>query len=147
MRDKLLTISQIQFVRYLFAAGIATVVDNLVFVLIMYVWKDDFLDDKILRATAVCAGYAVGLVTNFWLSKVFVFQASQLRLRTQFVRFTLVALIVLGVRLGIVELLYRYVELTLPVFDSLKDLLFIGTASVITAAVSFTIHKFFSFRV
>lgn len=132
--------------RYLFAAGIATLVDMAVFTLMMFLLKDS-LSTVLIKFVALSISYSCGLVTNFWISKRFVFVESDLNTKTQFTRFTLVALIVFVANLGMIQLLYAFVPFPSALPDEVKNLVFRGFSAGLIAFVSFTIHKLFSFEV
>lgn len=146
VRRHLQTISQIRFVRYLFAAGTATLVDMAVFTLMMFLLKGS-ISPAIIKLVSLTISYSCGLVTNFWISKRFVFAESDLNTKTQFTRFTIVALVVFVANLGMIQLLYAFIPFPSIFPDEVKNLVFRGFSAGLIAFVSFTIHKFFSFEV
>ncbi len=87
--------------RYFIAAGIATVVDIIVyFVMYNYVLQKRLVPAFGFNFTAptvsLATSYSCGLITNFLITKFFVFHESTMRTRWQFVRFASVAFMILG---------------------------------------------------
>ena len=118
-----------QFVSYLFTGGAATIVDVLVFSILTksglwYVW-------------ALCVSYFIGLTTNFWLSRRFVFGIYWHNWLVQYAVFASVALNSLLANLGLLQLL-------------INDLHWNPTAARLVSAacvalLSFAGHKLYSF--
>jgi len=82
----------LQFFRYLFVGGVATVVDwGVLFVL------TDFAHIYVLVSTSIA--FLAGLVTNFLLSKQLVFKASEARMNPvmEFLSYALIGIIGLGI--------------------------------------------------
>lgn len=145
-------------VRYLFAAGTATVVDITLFAFMFNVvlQQNDILLGFInlgAPGISLAVSYSVGLVVNFTITKYFVFTQSDLKTKHQFFRFSIVALAVLFANYGFMKILielFKYMESgnMLPQF-------FIGHTPILARAVSamcigvlsFMIHKVFSFNV
>ncbi len=74
----------LQFFRYLFVGGIATVVDWLLSFGAEQLLKSlTTTDDQIVYILATTAGFAGGLVTNFLLSRAFVFASKEARAKTK----------------------------------------------------------------
>ena len=118
-----------QFVSYLFTGGAATVVDVLVFSIL--------IESGLWYVSALCISYFLGLSTNFWLSRRFVFGIYWKNWFLQYAVFATVALNSLLANLGLLQLLIDEVGLA-PT-----------TARLISAAcvalLSFTGHKLYSF--
>lgn len=82
----------LQFVRYVFVGGIATVADwGTLFVL------TDFA--HIYHMVSAIIAFAVGLIVNFLLSKLLVFKANEARVNVvmEFVSYTIIGIIGLGI--------------------------------------------------
>ncbi len=78
----------LQFFRYLFVGGIATVVDWLLsFGAEQLLKAVTSMGDQLVYVLATTAGFAGGLVTNFLLSKAFVFAAKEARANSKFGEF------------------------------------------------------------
>jgi putative flippase GtrA len=140
----------IRFVRYLLAAGTATAIDIGVYTA-LYAWFRHLTDWSMPaspHASAFIGGFSAGLLTNFWISKKLVFKESVLATRTQLIRFTTVALLVLAANWYFMELLRKisssYLE-SLPI--DFKAFIIRTTAAAVVAILSFVSHKAFSFRV
>lgn len=80
----------IKFFRYLFVGGIAFVVDYLFFTLVCFLG-----DNRIITILATTAGFIAGLITNFLLSKKFVFQekANTNSVKGEFIAYTVIGVI------------------------------------------------------
>lgn len=118
-----------QFVTYLFTGGAATIVDVLVFSLLT--------KSGLWYVYALCISYFLGLTTNFWLSRRFVFGIYWKSWLVQYAVFTTVALNSLLANLGLLQLL-------------INDLHWDATAARLVSAacvalLSFTGHKLYSF--
>ena len=131
--------------RYFFAAGFATVVDVFIyFVMLHFVLKkQDFAlaAGYVVGAPSISliVSYSCGLVTNFTITKYFVFAESELRSRTQFGRFVLVAAVVLVANYFFMNFLIKVVGI-FPTPSRAISALTIGV-------FSFLAHKVFSFKV
>ena len=82
----------IQFFRYVFVGGIATVVDwGILFLL------TDFA--HIYHLVSAIIAFIAGLVTNFILSKIFVFKANEARVKPvlEFISYAIIGVIGLGI--------------------------------------------------
>ncbi len=127
-RPKPITALQ-QFVSYLFTGGAATIVDVLVFSILT--------KSGLWYVYALCISYFLGLTTNFWLSRRFVFGIYWKNWLIQYAVFTTVALNSLLANLGLLQLL-------------INDLHWDATAARLASAacvalLSFTGHKLYSF--
>lgn len=143
----LLKIYHSKVFRYFIAAGLATVVDITVyFVMYNYILKKQvvpvpFLNDFVFQAptVALMISYSSGLVTNFTITKLFVFHESTLRTHYQFFRFVGVAFLILGLNYLLMTFLIRQLG-WFPTIARTFSALSIGV-------LSFTLHKTFSFKV
>ncbi|NHC33697.1 GtrA family protein [Scytonema millei] len=127
-RQKTLKILK-EFGGYVFTGGAATVVDVLIFSLLVQsgVWS----------VSALCISYFMGLTTNFWLSRRFVFGVYWQNWIIQYAVFATVALNSLLANLGLLQLL-------------MDDAGWNATAARLVSAacvalLSFTGHKMYSF--
>ena len=135
----------LKVVRYFFVAATATVVDvTMYFLAYNYILKK--LDIPIYGTyhltaptAALMISFCFGLATNFILTRLLVFTESDLRLRHQFMRYTGVALIMLGFNYILMTILIRKFEWYPTIARA--------TAAVSIGAVSFLVHKTFTFRV
>lgn len=130
--------------RYFIAAGVATVVDiSVYFVMFNYILKKlpvPFAGLEFQAPTvALAVSYSCGLVTNFTITKLFVFHESTMRTRYQFLRFAGVAFFILGLNYLLMTFLIRQLD-WFPTVARTFSALSIGV-------LSFTIHKSFSFKV
>lgn len=140
----------IRFVRYLLAAGTATAIDVVVYTLLFASFRQindwPVLPDR--NACAFFGGFSAGLLTNFWISKKLVFQESVLKTQTQFVRFALVAVLVLLANWFFMQLLHNLFNqylVDLPI--DFQAFMIRSVAAATVAMISFIFHKIFSFRV
>lgn len=118
-----------QFTSYLFTGGAATIVDVLVFAILIqsglwYVW-------------ALCISYLVGMSTNFWLSRRFVFGIYWQNWLVQYVVFAAIATNSLLANLGLLQLLVNELQWN-PTWSRL-------VSAACVAVLSFTGHKLYSF--
>lgn len=118
-----------QFGGYLFTGGTATIVDVSVFSLLTQL--------GIWYVLALCISYFVGLTTNFWLSRRFVFSVYWQNWLIQYTVFTTVALNSLLANLGLLQLLINELKWNATVAR------LASAASV--ALLSFAGHKLYSF--
>lgn len=118
-----------QFVSYLFTGGAATVVDVLVFSILTR--------SGLWYVSALCISYFLGLSTNFWLSRRFVFGIYWKNWFLQYAVFATVALNSLLANLGLLQLLIDEVGLA----PTVARLISAGCV----ALLSFTGHKLYSF--
>jgi putative flippase GtrA len=130
--------------RYGIAAAIATCVDVMVyFFTFNYVLrKADFQLSPSLVISAptlsLAVSYSCGLITNFTITKFFVFPGSDLRTRHQLMRYVMVAVAVLGLNYVIMSILIKGFDW----FPTIAR----ATAAVIAGFASFAAHRIFSFR-
>ena len=131
--------------RYFIAAGTATVVDvGTYFLSFNYLLqKKDILFSFGLLLTAPIASliisFSCGLVTNFLITKFYVFNQSTLKTRVQFFRFALVAFGTLLSNYFLMKFLILYLQF-FPTISRLISALTIGVLSFIT-------HKAFTFKI
>ena len=149
---KILALQEIRFFRYLVAAGVATLVDIGSYALLMeYVLEGIYFNIVSAKTVGLVTSYSMGLVTNFLISKYYVFTESESKAFGQFARFTMVAILVFFANMYFMRELYAlYGSWELARFhpDVFSEHLLIRTVSAGTIAVfSFLSHKIFSFRV
>lgn len=135
---------KLKALRYLIAAGIATIVDITVYYLVLnkVLQKNDLhIGTIILGAPGVslAVSYSCGLITNFSITKLFVFKESDLRTRYQFFRFAIVALAVLFANYGFMKFLIDALNL----YPTLSR----AISAICIGVLSFIIHKAFSFQI
>jgi putative flippase GtrA len=91
-------ILQIKAFRFILSGGTATMVDvGTYFVCLHYIFKSPFVAFGFTASVPVISlvvSYSIGFVTNFIISKFFVFKNSDLRTRIQLLRFFMVAVAV-----------------------------------------------------
>ena len=102
----------LQFFRFVFVGGIATVVD-ITAATLSYQWLGALnltlweFDLGLLLANAL--GFLIGLLTNYTLSVIFVFRYQNVNRLKEFLSFALIGLLGLGIKLITVGCLERYV--------------------------------------
>lgn len=129
---------------YLIAAGTATVVDVLVYYIVLnkVLHKHDLVIKSVVLGApgvSLASSYACGLFTNFTITKLFVFTDSDLRTRYQFIRFATVAIAVLFANYGLMKFLIDAIGIY-PTVSRAISALSIGV-------LSFMIHRVFSFQI
>jgi putative flippase GtrA len=135
---------QQRVVRYFFAAASATVVDVFVFWLvfnkILHQQNHDLLGIMVLKAPtlSLICGFSCGLLTNFTITKFFVFNQSEAKTRWQLFRFVLVAMIVLVCNYYFMWFLTAQLHWYATISRAVS--------AVTIGIFSFTAHKFFSFN-
>lgn len=126
------------------AATIATTVDVVVyFITFNYILrKADWpvLPSLVISAptSSLVVSYTCGLLTNFTLTRLFVFPGSDLQTHHQLMRYTLVAIAVLGLNYLIMTFLIK----VLFWFPTVSR----GVAAIASGFASFAAHRVFSFR-
>ncbi len=119
-----------EFVGYLFTGGTATIVDVLVFTILRnYLGWWEF--------PALCISYPLGLTTNFWLSRRFVFEVYWKNWLVQYAVFAAVATNSFLANLGLLKLLMNDLN-----WDATPARL---VSAACVALLSFTGHKLYSF--
>jgi putative flippase GtrA len=132
-------------VRYFFSAGIATVVDVLVYYLVynhaLQQKELTVFDTIVFKAptVALSCSYSCGLITNFSITKYFVFHESELAGRIQLFRFIMVALVVLVAN-------YYFMYFLINILDWYPTLSR-AVSAISIGLFSFVAHRFFSFRI
>jgi len=134
-----------KIVRYGLSSGIATGVDVVVYFLafnFLLQKKDMHLSDALTVSApmvALAISYSCGLLTNFTITKYFVFTESNLRGRHQLMRYVAVAILILVLNYGMMALLIRGLHWYPTVSRAIS--------AVVIGFASFVIHRSFSFRV
>ncbi len=88
----------IQLFRSLFVGGVATIVDFLVSAIVK-----EGLGGGIVVSNV--AGFVVGLITNYFISILWVFKKHNMKIATEFAVFSVIGIIGLAINTGIVSLL------------------------------------------
>jgi len=145
IKDLFFFFLSIKAVRYFFAAGIATLVDVLVyyavFNFVLHQRSLEIFEGLALKAptlSLICS-YSIGLVTNFGISRLWVFTESELSGKNQFMRFILVALIVLAAN-------YFFMYFLIGVLNWYPTISR-GISAITIGLFSFAAHKTFSFKI
>ena len=131
-------------VRYFLSAGTATCVDVFVYYLSFnhLLKKQDFHIYKSFLITApilsLMISYSCGLVTNFLISRYFVFPESTIKVHHQFIRYLLVAF---GILIANYILMKFLIEI-LNWYPTLSR----GFSALSIGVLSYIIHKSFSFK-
>ena len=134
-----------KLIRYSLSSGVATGMDVMVYFLAFnfLLRKQDlnFMDLQVISAPTIALGisYSCGLVTNFTITKYFVFTESDLRGRHQLMRYIMVAVLILLLNYGMMSLLIKNLA-WYPTIARAFSAVTIGFAS-------FMIHRSYSFRV
>jgi len=118
-----------EFGGYIFTGGAATIVDVLIFSMLV--------QSGFWSVSALCISYFMGLTTNFWLSRRFVFGIYWKNWITQYAVFATVALNSLLANLGLLQLLIDDADWN-PTAARL-------VSAACVALLSFTGHKLYSF--
>ena len=135
---------QQRVVRYFFAAATATIVDVLVFWTVfnklLHQQNHNLFGIMVLKAPtlALICGFSCGLITNFMITKFFVFNETEAKARWQLLRFILVAIIVLICNYYLMWFLTSQLNWYATVSRAVS--------AVTIGVFSFTAHKFFSFK-
>jgi putative flippase GtrA len=138
------TLWQQRVVRYFFAAATATFVDVFVFWFvfnkILHQQNHNILGLIEMKAPTISLifGFSCGLITNFMITKFFVFNQSEAKTRWQLARFILVALVVLVCNYFLMWFLKSQLHWYATVARAVS--------AVTIGVFSFTAHKFFSFK-
>lgn len=131
-----------QFLKYLIAAGSGMTIDLIAYTLLYH-----FILYH-LHLPSFMISFSLGLITNFLVSKFFVFSESELNTKTQFKRFFLISLVIFFANLGFMQILYAQLPRIsesipkIPFYGGFVRLLAGGTIAII----SFLSHKFLSFE-
>lgn len=134
---------RVQFFRSLIVGGIASVVDVAIVTLCFEILK---MTD--LQSTA--AGFAIGLLVNFLLTRMWVFTGSRMSGLVEFVTFAVIGLLGLGLSLLIVWVFTHPIADARPLGDWLtpERYLYPGklTAIVVVFFWNFLLRKFVIYR-
>jgi len=136
---------ELKVVRYFFSGVTATLVDiSVYFISFNFLFKKmdiPVYSHYVLTAptASLMLSFSCGLVTSFLLTKYFVFTESDLKGHHQFLRFILVAFMVLVLNYIMMRILIRNFHW----FPTIAR----AFSSVSIAAVSFFTHRFFTFKV
>ena len=144
MRELIFQLFYNKVFRYFIAAGLATVVDVCMYYSMFHFVLHETniaLDDEIVigaPSISLLVSYSCGLVTNFSISKYWVFHESELRGSHQFFRFVMVALTVLVANYFFMNFLIK----SMGWFPTLSR----AVSAVTIGVFSFLAHKVFSFK-
>ncbi|MBK8847933.1 MAG: GtrA family protein [Bacteroidetes bacterium] len=145
MRIIIQTFFKSRVFRYFVAAGVATVVDiSVYYIMLHYVLQMRVFDitDYISVSSpsiALFVSYSCGLVTNFGISKYYVFKESSLQTNKQLFRFVSVGLLVFFLNYSLMSFLIHRLE-WYPTVARIFSALSLGV-------VSYMFHKLFTFMV
>lgn len=112
----------VQFIKYCFVGGIATVFDTGLYTAFMWVFDKTAMNVNLATFIAEAIGFVAGLVVNFILSKMFVF-TGEAKVKSQKAEFLAYAVI------GLVGLLLTYLLLLL--FNKFIVIAFLGKWNVV----------------
>lgn len=138
-------ILQLKLIRYGIAAAVATVVDVFIyFIAFNFIYRKQDLhlfNFMVLSAptASLILSYSCGLLTNFTITKYFVFTESDLRGHHQLMRYIMVAVLILFLNYAFMSFLIK----TLDWYPTIAR----ATSAVTVGMLSFIIHKAFSFKV
>jgi putative flippase GtrA len=131
-------------VRYIISGGTATGVDVVSFFIIFnYILEKENLHFGHVQIGAhiasLCVSFTLGLITNFLITKYFVFNESNIRGREQFLRYMMVAVVTFFGNYFMMKLLVDVFN----VWPTMARLIAVGTIAVL----SYRLHKVFTFKV
>ena len=115
------------FIRFTFSSLVTTLVDNLIFILQIYLTQN--------LLTSICTGRFVATLTNFYLNKKLVFK-NQSNSYKQFAKFALLVVIMTSISYLLINLLVEKGYMVIPAKICIEVLLF---------ASSFVVQRFFIF--
>ncbi len=134
-----------KLIRYSMSSAVATIVDVVIyFITFNYILRKQDLppvNQLVITAPtiALIISYTCGLLTNFTITKYFVFTESDLRGRHQLMRYVMVAALILFLNYSMMSILIRGLE-WYPTISR-------AVSAVVIGFLSFAIHRSFSFRV
>jgi putative flippase GtrA len=134
-----------KIIRYGLSSAIATGVDvTMYFIAFNFIYRKQdvqLADFLVLSAPtmSLMLSYTCGLLTNFTITKYFVFTESDLRGHHQLMRYVLVAILILFLNYGLMTFLIKGLHWYPTVSRAVS--------AVVVGFLSFSIHKVFSFRV
>lgn len=131
-------------IRYIISGGTATGVDVVSFFIIFnYILEKENLHFGHVQIGAhiasLCVSFTLGLITNFLITKYFVFNESNIRGREQFLRYMMVAVVTFFGNYFMMKLLVEVFN----VWPTMARLIAVGTIAVL----SYRLHKVFTFKV
>jgi putative flippase GtrA len=138
-------ILQYKLIRYGLSAAIATCVDvGIYYISFNFIYKKEDLHLAgllVLSAptASLILSYTCGLITNFTITKYYVFTESDLRGHHQLMRYVMVAVVILFLNYGMMSFLIK----TLYWYPTLSR----AASAIVIGLLSFIIHKAFSFKV
>lgn len=137
----------IQFFRFCFVGGAATVVDMAVGVLFRNILPSDFILDLglftlSLDAVSGAFGFIAGLVANYLLSISWVFKRKDINRLKEFIVFAIIGVIGLFVNTGVMEILGKFVTKESNILFILKKII----ATLVTMIWNFAGRKLILYR-
>jgi putative flippase GtrA len=138
----------VSFIRYLFAAGIATIVDVAI---VQFLLSSGASGQPMLLGWAIFAGACAGIVINFGLSRRFVFAPDGRHISSQFRTFLVVSASTAALRITVAYMLVAILALplfgalaALPVTSPVERIAHLGAVGLVTI-YSFLAHRNLSF--
>ncbi|UKJ06057.1 GtrA family protein [Solitalea lacus] len=130
--------------RFLISGGTSTAVDIVVYFIvfnfILYKQPVEFLGSIVSGHTAaLCISFSAGFITNFFISKYFVFSNSNLQTRIQLFRYLIVASVNFGANYFLLKFFVEFLNWYPTPSRAL--------AAMIVAVMSFLLGKYFAFKV
>jgi putative flippase GtrA len=156
MKERVLStlerLQRVRFLRYVVAGGTATAADMLVFVLLYQLLP---LPEVIhlgfisvgKETPCLLLSFSVGLFVNFNISKNYVFAESDLRTRTQLVRFMIFGLIVFVGNYFVMRLVRPLAAVYIDDSTLLYPIVVRAIPALSIMIISYLYHKYFSFEV
>ncbi|POY37404.1 phenylalanine 4-monooxygenase [Solitalea longa] len=138
------TIFENKTFRFLISGGTSTLVDiglyRIFYYHILYQQPINFLGSQISGHTAaLCVSFTAGFITNFLISKFFVFNNSNLQTRVQLFRYMVVAAVNFCANYFLLKLFVEFLHLEPTVSRAIS--------AMIVAVMSFLLGKYFAFKV
>jgi putative flippase GtrA len=134
-------ILQVKAFRFILSGGTATMVDvGTYFICLHYIFKapiNIFGLKASIPVISLMVSYSTGFLTNFIISKLFVFQGSDLRTRIQLLRFFMVAVAIFCMNYVIFKLLLNF-----EIYPTVARLM----SAAVVAFLSFLLHNSFTFK-
>ncbi|MGQ9863181.1 MAG: GtrA family protein [Bacteroidia bacterium] len=128
-----------RFLRYAMVGGVATGVDIGVYTLLREVWG-------VKHWVALFLSFSSGILTNFVISRSFVFEAQAWYWGGQLRRFIISSVLVFVFSGVLMQLMYRILDLWPFLHSSWDSFVVRGVVSGITLFLSYGLHRVYSFR-
>lgn len=137
--SKLNKIEGKRFFRYAVVGGVATGVDIGVYTFLREVWG-------FRHWISLFLSFSSGILTNFIISRRYVFEAQAWRWGGQLRRFIVSSLVVFGASGVLMQLMYKVLDAWPFLHSSWDSLVVRGVVSGITLFLSYGLHRVYSFR-